>query len=178
MRVNRITYECEMSGPRFTLAAAIIAFAVLLLALFGRAPDELVAGAARAIDGDSLVVAGREMRLKGIDAPEYRQSCEIDGKSVACGRQAAVALRRWLARGPVTCVGGEMDRYGRLLVVCRINGQDIGADMVRRGFAVDFGGYPAEEAAARKDGAGIWAGTFEQPQLYRRRMANERAMQR
>lgn len=165
-----------MLGPRFTLAAAIIAFAVLLLALFGRVPDELVAGAARAIDGDSLIVGGREMRLKGLDAPELRQSCEIDGQSVTCGRQAAAALRRWLARGPATCTGNETDRYGRLLVVCRINGQDIGADLVRRGFAVDFGGYPGEEAAARKEGAGIWAGTFEQPQLYRRRMANERAL--
>ncbi len=164
-----------MLGPRFTLAAAIIAFAVLLLALFGRAPDELVAGAARAIDGDSLVVAGREMRLRGMDAPELRQTCEIDGQSVGCGRQAAAALRRWLSRGPVTCVGNEIDRYHRLLVVCRINGQDIGADLVRRGFAVDFGSYPEEEAAARKDGVGIWAGTFEQPQLYRRRMAAERA---
>lgn len=164
-----------MLGPRFTLAAAIIAFAVLLLALFGRAPDELVAGAARAIDGDSLVVAGREMRLKGLDAPELHQTCEVDGKSVGCGRQAAAALRRWLARGPVTCAGNEIDRYNRLLVTCRINGQDIGADLVRRGLAVDFGSYPAQEAAARKDGAGIWAGTFEQPQLYRRRMAEERA---
>lgn len=165
-----------MPGPRFTLAAAIIAFAVLLLALFGRVPDEMIAGAARAIDGDSLVVSGREMRLKGLDAPELRQSCEIDGQSVACGRRAAAALRRWLARGPVTCTGNETDRYARLLVVCRVYGQDIGADLVRQGLAVDFGRYPAEEAEARKAGIGIWAGTFEQPQLYRRRMASERAL--
>lgn len=34
-----------------------------------------VVGMARVIDGDSLVVAGREVRMQGIDAPEGRQSC-------------------------------------------------------------------------------------------------------
>jgi endonuclease YncB( thermonuclease family) len=163
-----------MLGPRFTLAAAIIAFSVLLLALIDRKPDELLVGAARAIDGDSLMVSGRQMRLKGLDAPESRQTCEIAGKSVACGREATLALRRWLGRGPVTCTGNEIDRYARLLVVCRVNGQDIGADLVRRGLAVDYGGYATEEAEARKDERGVWAGTFERPEAWRRRMRQER----
>lgn len=159
-----------MLRPHFTLAAAIIALSLLVLAMIGQEPDELVTGAAHAIDGDSLVVNGREMRLKGLDAPEARQMCGIDGKEVACGRQATVALRRWLARGPVTCTGNEQDRYRRLLVTCRVNGQDIGADLVRNGFAIAYGSYAEEEKFAANDNRGIWAGTFERPEAYRRRL--------
>lgn len=159
-----------MFTPRFTLAAAFIAMSLLILAIIGRVPDELVTGTARAIDGDSVVVNGREMRLKGMDAPESRQTCEISGQQTPCGRQAANELRRWLARGPLTCTGNETDRYNRLLVVCRVNGQDIGAEMVRNGFAVDFGSYPDEEKAAVAEYRGIWAGKFERPEAYRRRM--------
>ncbi len=159
-----------MLVSRITLAAALLALGLLILGILGRVPDELVTGAARVIDGDSLVVGGREMRLKGLDAPESRQSCQIDGKEVACGRQAAAALRRWLTRGATTCVGNEVDRYGRLLVVCRINGQDIGADLVRNGHAVGYGAYAEEEKFASRDNRGIWAGQFERPEAYRRRM--------
>ncbi len=165
-----IAYQDKMLRPRFTLAAAILALSVLILGILSREPDVMLTGAARAIDGDSLVVDGREMRLKGLDAPEFRQTCDIGGKETPCGRQATVALRKWLARGPVTCTGNETDRYGRLLVVCRVNGQDIGADLVRNGFAVDFGGYAAEEKFAASDNRGIWAGRFERPDAYRRRL--------
>lgn len=163
-----------MQGPRFVIASSIIAFAVLVAVTLNRRPDQFATGAARALDGDSLVIDGRAMRLRGIDAPEYRQTCEIDGKSQPCGRQAAQALRRALGRGPATCVGNELDRYDRLLVVCRVLGQDIGAELVRAGFAVDYGGYPAEEAEAKKAGRGIWAGEFERPEAWRRRNREER----
>lgn len=164
-----------MFRPRFLPAAGIIALAVLTLTLISRAPDEVVNGAAHAIDGDSIVIGERQMRLTGLDAPELRQTCEIDGKVVPCGRQSLVALRRWLARGPVTCVGNEVDRYQRLLVVCRIKGQDIGAELVRMGHAVDYGSYAAQESEAKHEGRGIWAGRFERPEAYRRHMREENA---
>lgn len=164
-----------MLRPRFLPAAAILALGLVAIAILGRAPDEIIAGAARAIDGDSLVVGGREMRLKGLDAPEARQTCEIAGRETPCGREASAALRRWLARGLVTCIGNELDRYGRLLVTCRVNGQDIGADLVRNGFAVDYGAYASEEREAAAAFRGIWSGRFERPEAWRRRMWNGRA---
>ena len=159
--------------PRFLSAALFIAVAVLVAASLNRKPEEMVLGAARAIDGDSLVVEGREMRLLGIDAPEARQLCNLAGQSIPCGRQAMQALQRWLARGPAACTGNETDQYGRLLVICRVNGTDINADLVRNGFAVDFGRYPAEEKEARAAYRGLWGGTFEVPAEYRRRMRAE-----
>lgn len=162
-----------MFRPRFLSAALFIAACVMFAAALNRKAEEMVVGSARALDGDSLVVEGREMRLQGIDAPESRQLCNLGGQSVPCGRHATQALQRWLMRGPVACTGHEIDRFGRLLVTCRVHGTDINADLVRNGFAVDFGRYPTEEKEARAAFRGLWAGTFEPPAEYRRRMRVE-----
>ncbi len=120
-------------------------------------------GAATAIDGDSIRIAGEEVRIKGIDAPELHQTCTVSGRQTACGRESLAALRRLLSSGLATCVGGERDRYGRLLALCRVRGIDVGATMVREGRAVAFGAYETEEAEARSRYAGLWAGEFERP---------------
>ncbi len=44
-----------------------------------------VAGTASVIDGDTLEVHGQRIRLHGIDAPESRQLCRLDGKPWQCG---------------------------------------------------------------------------------------------
>ncbi len=49
-------------------------------------PD--IVGPAQVIDGDSIRVAGIEIRLYGIDAPEFRQICMRAGHPWACGRGA------------------------------------------------------------------------------------------
>ena len=41
-----------------------------------------VTGPARVIDGDTLEVQGERIRLDGIDAPESRQLCRLDGYAV------------------------------------------------------------------------------------------------
>lgn len=157
-----------------TKPIAIIVAALALLYLWqlktGRTPwtSEIAqSGTAQAIDGDSLRMNGQEMRLKGIDAPELAQTCERQGRQVACGREAAAALRRQLARGPATCVGSQRDRYGRMLAHCRVLGVDIAAVLVREGYAVSYGDYLAEETEARNDNRGLWSGKFEPPREWR-----------
>ncbi|MCA0400539.1 MAG: thermonuclease family protein [Proteobacteria bacterium] len=158
-----------MPRSAFLAALGVLALSLVVLGMIGRAPDEVINGNAHALDGDSLVMNNREMRLSGLDAPESRQICEADGKEYPCGRRATIALRRALERGAVTCLGSETDRYGRLLVVCRSQGRDIGAELVRAGMAVSYGAYANEEAEAKRDGRGLWAGRFERPEAYRRR---------
>ncbi|MEQ8662878.1 MAG: thermonuclease family protein, partial [Gammaproteobacteria bacterium] len=87
----------------------------MLLALLAT-PDAGAArrhGPARAIDADSVELAGVEMRLHGIDAPEWGQRCQRDGHAYDCGATARDALVALLARGAVTCHWRERDSYGR-----------------------------------------------------------------
>lgn len=132
-------------------------------------PARLLTGAAHAIDGDSLRLLGEELRLEGIDAPEYRQSCrDAAGRPVDCGRAARQALQGLLAGGLVTCEIDKADRYGRGLARCRKGETDINAAMVLAGQAVSYGGYRAEEERARAAGRGLWALSFERPETWRR----------
>ena len=139
----------------------------MLLYVFNGVPQRELTGVAEAIDGDSLRMAGFEMRLRGIDAPELVQTCEVGKREVACGREARSALRKFLTSGLVTCIGEERDRYGRLLVQCRVRGVDINAAMVRDGQAVAFGAYEREESEAKTAYRGLWAGNFERPREWR-----------
>lgn len=160
-----------MMSSRFFMLLLFLALSVAAAIILSRKPEEMLTGAAHAIDGDSVRLNGQELRLKGLDAPEARQTCaDHAGKDYPCGRQSTAALARLLARGPATCIGTTRDRYGRLLVTCRVNGVDIGAELVKNGHAVAYGGYDAEERFASEDRRGIWTGRFEMPETYRHRM--------
>lgn len=54
---------------------------LLLVALALPANAEVVSGPAYAVDGDTLILNDRQVRLAGIDAPELDQSCQRDGQS-------------------------------------------------------------------------------------------------
>ncbi len=59
-----------------------------------------MAGVASVIDGDTIEVHGQRIRLHGIDAPESRQLCRLDGEPWQCGKDAANALADKIASSP------------------------------------------------------------------------------
>ncbi len=66
------------------------ALTLALILIATPAPAD-VAGVATVIDGDTLEIHGQRIRLHGIDSPESRQLCRLDGKPWQCGKDAANA---------------------------------------------------------------------------------------
>lgn len=126
-----------------------------------------VDGHATAIDGDSLYVAGREVRLMGIDAPEGQQLCRRGGAKWECGEAATQELLGMIAGQTVHCEGVEKDRHRRLLALCSAGNLDLNREMVRRGMAVAYGRYTAEEREAANSNRGLWGGEFVRPRVWR-----------
>lgn len=113
---------------------------------------------ATVVDGDTIRVGGTTYRLHGIDAAETRQSC-ADGWPA--GVEAGRALAALVAGKTVACEPRTMDRYGRTVAVCRADGVDLSAAMVRAGHALAFVRYSADylpqEGEARSARVGVHA---------------------
>lgn len=121
----------------------------------------VIAGDAIVIDGDTLEIGGRRIRLEGIDAPEMAQSCQTDsGSPWRCGRAAQQKLTEVTRGQTVACDAAGTDKYGRILAVCFVEGEDINAALVRQGLAWAFVRYSelyvSKEAEARAARRGIW----------------------
>src|SRR5262245_3555333 len=114
--------------------------ALLLLPTLAAAEPLTISGAARVVDGDTIVVNGATIRLWGIDAPETRQMCQQAAGNGAydCGRDATAHLQSLIGSQSVICEPKTFDRYRRVVALCRVNGTDLGAAMVRDGWAVAF----------------------------------------
>src|SRR5438445_47498 len=151
----------------YGLTAIILGLLILLAARLDRVETRKTQGAAIINDGDSITLGTERIRMRGIDAPEYTQTCRRNGADYACGTLARQSLVRLIAGRPVTCSGWQRDRYGRLLGDCKAGGTDLNRAQVEAGWAVAFGDFESEEAIARAAKVGIWAGTFDQPQDWR-----------
>lgn len=133
---------------------------------------ETVTGPARVIDGDTVEIGGLHIRLHGIDTPESGQICETgNGVRFDCGAVATSALSEMIGRGSVACSGSEIDRYGRLVAVCRTGQHDLNAEMVEQGYALAYLRYSSDyllhQDRAKAAGRGFWSGTMQAPSAYR-----------
>lgn len=124
-----------------------------------------------AVDGDSLLIDGRRVRLEGIDAPEYNQSCyDAEGRLYECGQKAKEALADMVKNG-VDCRKQTTDIYGRDVSICYAGRVNVNQQLVRDGLAVAYtryyAGFARDEQEARREKKGIWGGRFIRPDLYR-----------
>ena len=159
-----------------SLVALLLLAGLAFVAWVWLPPPAVTVPLVHVIDGDSLTVqqddAPLTNRLTGIDAVEYRQDCTRAAAPWPCGREARTALEQLAGRGPLFCEVATKDRYGRTLAACRTaafpDGIDLGAEMVRLGWAVATSdAYLVEEGEAQAKRRGIWQGDFAQPADWR-----------
>lgn len=146
-----------MAGSR-ALAAALVATLAAAVALAGEAE---LSGQARVLDGDTIDIGPVRVRIHGVDAPEFSQSCAARGGGEwACGREAAARLAELTRDARVLCDPRERDQYGRIVARCTAGGVDLGGTLVAEGLAWAFlrysDDYEAVEAKARAAGRGVW----------------------
>ena len=142
---------------------------------------KVISGIAKVIDGDTLRIDKKKIRLFGIDAPEKKQQCRRSslsisfltfGKDYPCGQISADRLRKKINDKLVICKYTSKDRYKRFIAECFLNKTNINAWMVQTGHAVAYKKYSkkfvAQEIFAKKEKLGLWSGTFEMPWNWRK----------
>ena len=123
-------------NSRPAAVAAAIVLTALAAFLQPLASGRTEAGAT-IVDGDTISIAGERIRILGIDAPEsFRSRCENE---LMLGLRAKQRLRDLLA--PSTSIRIErdgQDRYGRTLADVFAGGVDVGATLLREGYALPY----------------------------------------
>ena len=111
-------------------------------------------------DGDTYTVRRSiggtvTIRLRGVDAPESAQSY---------GTAATRAARQYVGGKSVRVAVEEIGRYGRAVASIQVQGGDLGAMLIRGGYAWHYRQYaPGEteyarlERQARSAGRGLWS---------------------
>jgi endonuclease YncB( thermonuclease family) len=124
------------------------------------------------LDGDSLRIGSRDIRIAGYDAPEWNQFCTTGaGLPWPCGLMARRQLATLIRGGGLECTPVGDDRYGRTLAHCRVAAGDLGSMMVREGLGLRTRQMPfryqVEETDARAHARGVWQGPHRHPEDFR-----------
>ncbi len=141
-----------------------------------------VSGYAKIIDGDTIKINSKKIRLHGIDAPEKKQTCKkpylIIGifsftKSYSCGQVSTDKLIKKINNQIIKCKIKNIDRYNRLIGECYKRNENLNAWLVSNGYAVAYRKYSKkyipDEKNAKNNNLGIWQGKFEMPWNFRRK---------
>jgi endonuclease YncB( thermonuclease family) len=143
--------------------------------LFGNSPLEqdwtAAAAEVRVVDGDTLRLSDRIVRLRGLEAPRRGETCrDTGGRDFDCGAGSADALSRLVAGRDLRCQVRGHDRFGRGLGRCETDGVEINAALVSAGWALgDDEPLASLEGAARSAGRGLWAAGARPPATWRGR---------
>jgi endonuclease YncB( thermonuclease family) len=158
----------------FSMAA--LAGATLTGPAAAQADQTEIRGTPEVIDADILKFGTQRVILWGVDAPDKRQTCQLNGEAWNCHGVAFRQLQLLAGRGEVVCrYHGEPDPFGRRFGICESGGDDLNAEMVKSGLALAFeeetDAYLGQMAEAIGAGVGLWQPgvAFEEPWVYRRR---------
>ena len=154
---------------KFFIHFLLFIFATLALPL----QADVVSGRVSVIDGDTLEMHGKRIRLHGIDAPESGQQCkDVNGTTYRCGQMAAKQMSGYVSGKTVNCEILDKDRYGRFIARCLANGADVNELLVQDGWALAYRQYSKDyasaEGQAKRDKVGLWQGQFVEPWNWRR----------
>ncbi len=135
--------------------------------LFGRGqsgPEHVQAGPEQVavVDGDTLRLGSRVVRLAGVQAPGRGDVCQ---GGADCGRAAATVLAGLVRDRTVECRLSGHDSMGRPYGSCDANGTDLSRAIVASGWArarPETPGLADLELRARRQGAGLWAASIAQ----------------
>ena len=140
----------------------------------------LISGIAKVIDGDTIRINEKKIRLLGIDAPEKKQQCKKPwltisflsfNKDYPCGVISTDKLKKKINDKFIICEYTTKDRYKRYIAECFKEKTNLNAWMVRNGYAVAYRKYSkkyvSHENFAKKEKLGLWLGTFEMPWNWR-----------
>ncbi len=145
-----------------TGGTAALVMTALSTNLFGRAPPPPSRVAAEpsavaVVDGDTLVLAGQVVRLRGVDAPDRGDRCL---GALDCGGAATAALAGLVRGRRVECAMTGTDPAGRPYADCAANGTDLSRAIVASGWARAQPNAPELadlELRARRQRTGLWA---------------------
>ena len=145
---------------------------------------EEIFGTPKIIDGDTVHIYSKKIRLEGIDAPEIKQQCKKPfikissvigfqfNKNYSCGVMAKIKLIDKIDNSKIKCISSSKDRYKRFIATCYIDKINLNKWMVRNGYAVAYKRYSKEyvrdEEYAKENQLGIWKGTFITPEKWRK----------
>lgn len=135
---------------------ALLAVLLTAAAAAGAEEPAILEGAAKAVDGGTLEVEGKTVRLAGIVAPGPRQKCLDGNLPWLCGAAARQHLQQIIGDRTVRCQATAG------VGLCRAGSLDLAAAMVRDGWAVadrDGAAYRKLEAEAREARRGLWERT-------------------
>jgi endonuclease YncB( thermonuclease family) len=163
---------------------------IALLGLFGVwafrdsfvPPEAMQSAQVKVRDGDTLTMMGKDIRLYGIDAPEYKQICQNnDGKNWPCGDRAREKLATIIGNAEVICTPKAVDKFNRTIATCSTaTVPDVALAMVEAGFAANGvdggeGPYAVSESLAQVEKLGVWSGPFTSPADWRRANSSQNA---
>lgn len=144
------------SLSKFNILASI-ALTVSCQAAIAEPAQSTFAGTASVIDGDTIEIHGKRIRLDGFDTPERGAMCD----KINVYQKAALALSDFIGEQTVTCEIVGKDQYDRGIGRCTAGDESLAEFMVANGWGRDWpkyskGEYADEEAMAKSDRAGIW----------------------